>query len=81
MTTTITKLTPTPTFHPAVGRFFIIELSNGERFETNAETLLGAYCYDETKPVGSGFDDEMADRLVQNNFQELVGGLYKTLYL
>lgn len=71
--TTITKLTPTSTIHPAVGRIFIIELSNGERFETNADELMGSYCYDETKPTGYGFEDEKANRMVETNFQELIG--------
>jgi len=76
--TTITKLTPTRFIHPAVGRIFDIELSNGETFETNADELMGRYCYDHTKSIGYGFDDEKADRLVENNFQELVGESWKS---
>jgi hypothetical protein len=75
---TITKLTPTSTIHPAVGRIFVIELSNGERFETNADALMGTYCYDATKPIGQGFDDEKADRMVEANFQELIGESWKS---
>lgn len=71
--TTITNLIPTSQVHPAVGRIFTIELSNGERFQTNADKLMSLYCYDNTKPIGQGFDDEMADRMVCTNFQELVG--------
>jgi|688.fasta_scaffold1274340_2 hypothetical protein len=75
---TITKLTPTSQIHPAVGKIFIIELSNGERFETNADELMDAYCYDSTKPVGQAFDDEKAHRMVENNFQELLGEGWKS---
>ena len=76
--TTITNLISTSTIHPAVGRIFIIELSNGERFETNADALMGTYCYDATKPIGQGFDDEKADRMVETNFQELIGESWKS---
>jgi hypothetical protein len=72
--TSITKLTPTPEYNPAVGRIFIIELSNGERFETNYEDLVSAYCYS----PDFGYDDEKIDRLVVNNFQELVGESWKS---
>jgi len=78
LTTTITKLIPTPQIHSALGRIFIIELSNGERFQTDADALMGIYCYDATKPAGFGFDDEKADRMVGNNFQELVGGIWRS---
>lgn len=67
LTTTITKLTPTSDYCPAMGRTFIIELSSGERFKTNTEELINSYCYDE------GYDDVKADRMMENNFQELVG--------
>lgn len=77
MTTTITNLTPTSQIHPALGRIFIIELSNGERFQTDADALMGAYCYDATKPAGFGFDDEKAGRMVGNNFQELIGEIWR----
>ena len=69
-TTTITKLTPTSNYHPAVGRMFIIELSNGERFEVNTEELIDKYCYN------NGYDDEKIDRMIDNNFQELIGAKY-----
>jgi len=75
--TTITNLTPTSQVHPALGRIFIIELSNGERFHIDADALMGAYCYDATKPVGYAFDDEKADRMVENNFQELIGDIWR----
>lgn len=75
---TITKIIPTRFIHPAVGRIFDLELSNGEIIETNADELMGLYCYDSTKPFGYGFDDEKADRMVETNFQELVGESWKS---
>jgi hypothetical protein len=70
LTTTITKLTPTSDYHPAVGRMFIIELSNGERFEVSTEELIGKYCYD------GKYDDVKIDRMMSDNFQELIGAKY-----
>jgi len=64
---TITKLTPTTEIHPALGKIFIIELSNGERFQMYAEEFINMYCYDE------GYLEEKVDRLMENNFQELLG--------
>jgi hypothetical protein len=75
-TTTITKLTPTSNYHPAVGRMFIIELSNGERFEVSTEELIGKYCYMGTEKRKTGYDDEKIDRMMNNNFQELIGAKY-----
>lgn len=65
--TTITKLTPTSNYCPAMGRTYVIELSNGERFETNTEELINSYCYE------GKYDDEKADRMIIGNFQELIG--------
>jgi hypothetical protein len=76
--TTITNLTPTSQVHPAVGRIFMIELSNGESFQTDADALMGTYCYDATKPIGQGFDDEKAHRMVETNFQELIGNIWRS---
>jgi hypothetical protein len=73
MTTSITKLTPTNEVHPAVGRIFIIELSNGERFKVSADELINSFCYSEGENLKTGYDDEKIDRMFQNNFQELVG--------
>jgi hypothetical protein len=73
MTTSITKLTPTTEYHPAVGRIFIIELSNGERFRVSADELINSFCYSEGENRETGYDDEKIDRMFQNNFQELVG--------
>jgi hypothetical protein len=77
MTTSITKLTPTTEVHPAVGRIFIIELSNGERFRVSADELINSYCYMEAEDWRTGYDDEKIDRMVENNFQELVGEGWK----
>ena len=71
MSTTITKLTPTG-YHPALGRIFIIELSNGERFQVSADELINSYCYD------GKYDDEKASRMVGNNFQELLRESWKS---
>ncbi len=76
--TTITKLTPTSEIHPALGKIFIIELSNGERSPITADELMGAYCYDSSKPAGRGFDDEKASRMVVTNFQELIGESWRS---
>ena len=76
LTTTITKLTPTSDYHPAVGRMFIIELSNGERFEVSTEELIGKYCYMGTEDWKTGYDDEKINRMMNNNFQELIGANY-----
>ena len=46
MTTIITKLTATSEFHPAVGRTYIIELSNGERFPITTDELMERYSPD-----------------------------------
>jgi hypothetical protein len=70
LTTTITKLTPTSDYHPAVGRMFIIELSNGERFEVSTEEFIDKYCYD------GKYDDVKIDRMMSDNFQELIGAKY-----
>ena len=70
--TTVTKITPTSEFNPAVGKTYIVELSNGERFPISADALLSRYCYDENRPVGEAFDNEFADELVYNDFQNLV---------
>jgi hypothetical protein len=78
MTTTITKLTPTTDIHPALGRIFIIELSNGERFQVSADELINSYCYDATRPIGQGYDDEKAGRMVEDNFQELLRESWKS---
>jgi hypothetical protein len=76
MTTSITKLTPTNEYHPAVGRIFIIELSNGERFRVSADELINSFCYSEGENLKTGYDDEKIDRMLQNNFQELIGAKY-----
>jgi hypothetical protein len=70
LTTTITKLTSTSDYCPAMGRTFIIELSNGERFKVTTEELINSYCYEEK------YDNEKADRMMNNNFQELIGAKY-----
>ena len=76
--TTITYLAPTSTIHHAVGRLFMIKLSNGKHFQTSADELMGFYCYDNTKPAGQGFDDEKADRMVRTHFKELIGESWKS---
>jgi len=74
--TTITKLTPTSNYCPATGRAYIMELSNGERFEVSTEELIGKYCYMGTEDWKTGYDDEKIDRMMNNNFQELIGAKY-----
>jgi len=46
MTIIIEKITPTSEFHPAVGRTYIIELSNGERFPITDDELMEKYSPD-----------------------------------
>lgn len=71
---TITKLTKTNLpLHPAVGFTYIIELSNGERFQTNSDELMGTFCYDTSKPIGNQFDEDKAREMAAKDFQNLVG--------
>lgn len=44
---TITKLTATSQFNPAVGKTYIMELSNGERFEVTDDELMERFSPDE----------------------------------
>jgi hypothetical protein len=72
---TITKLTPAM-YSFTMGRMFIIELSNGERFEISTDELVGKYCYMGTEDWKTGYDDEKINRMIPNNFQELIGAKY-----
>jgi hypothetical protein len=45
--TTITKIKTTNQFHPALGKLFIIKLSNGKRFEIYSEELISKFCYND----------------------------------
>jgi hypothetical protein len=76
LTTIITKLKPTSDYCPATGKTFIIELSNGELFKVSTEELIGKYCYTGTEDWKTGYDDEKIERMMGNNFQELIGVKY-----
>ena len=62
-----TKIKTTNNFHPALGKLFIIKLSNGKRFEIYSEELISKFCYND------GYNDDKIAKMESNDFADVVG--------
>jgi hypothetical protein len=65
--TTITKIKTTNNFHPALGKLFIITLSNGKLFEIYSEELISKFCYND------GYDDDKIAKMESKDFIDIIG--------
>ena len=65
-----TKIKTTNNFHPALGKLFIIKLSNGKRFEIYSEELISKFCYND------GYDDDKIAKMESNDFADVVVAIH-----